>query len=181
MIACWRVKYDQAYWPAQHRHPTGRRGRQPRHDRRPAVDPVIADPADPDYPSGHACYTGALSNGLAHLFGADGIDFEVASTVTGTSRRFASAAALDEDAFNGRIWLGIHFRKAMTDGNQLGHDVSGWALDLSFQPVGRPGAGGARAEPDEPAAGAGRPGPGSGRGGLRRRLRQVHQLRGRPA
>jgi hypothetical protein len=36
---------------------------------------------------------------------------------------------------NARIWLGIHFRRAMTDGNQLGHDVSNWGITHYFQPT----------------------------------------------
>jgi hypothetical protein len=37
---------------------------------------------------------------------------------------------------NARVWMGIHFRTAMNDGNRLGHRVSRWALRHYFQPVG---------------------------------------------
>ncbi|MGH9252307.1 MAG: hypothetical protein ACRD0W_22735 [Acidimicrobiales bacterium] len=57
------------------------------------------------------------------------------SSVTGTSRHYDSADALDEETMNARIWLGIHFRKAMTDGNQLGHDVFDWGATHFFQPT----------------------------------------------
>ena len=135
--ACWRAKYDHAYWRAITAIQRADEDGNPDTIADPNWTPLIANPAYPDYPSGHACLTGALTHGLAYLFGPETIDFEVASTVTGTTRLFSNAAALDEDAFNGRIWLGIHFRKAMTDGNQLGHDVSAWALDRYFQPVHR--------------------------------------------
>lgn len=36
---------------------------------------------------------------------------------------------------NARIWLGIHFRRAMTDGNGLGHDVASYVLGNAFQPA----------------------------------------------
>ena len=36
---------------------------------------------------------------------------------------------------NARIWLGIHFRRAMTDGNQLGQDVAAFVLGHAFQPT----------------------------------------------
>jgi len=36
---------------------------------------------------------------------------------------------------NARVWLGIHFRKAVVDGNRLGHRVSRWALRHYFQPL----------------------------------------------
>jgi hypothetical protein len=53
-----------------------------------------------------------------------------------TIRHYTTAASLNTDTMNARIWLGIHFRTAMTDGNQLGHDVSAWAVENYFQPVG---------------------------------------------
>ena len=60
----------------------------------------------------------------------------VSSAVTGTTRQYRTAQDLDRDTMNARIWLGIHFRTAMTDGNQLGHRVSHWILRHYFQPVG---------------------------------------------
>ena len=36
---------------------------------------------------------------------------------------------------NARIWLGLHFRTAMSDGNQLGHDVSDWTIRRYFRPT----------------------------------------------
>ncbi len=58
------------------------------------------------------------------------------SSLTATNRHYDSADALDEDTVNARIWLGIHFRRAMTDSSQLGHDVSAWASAHYFQPTG---------------------------------------------
>ncbi len=46
-----------------------------------------------------------------------------------------TTAALDTDTMNARIWLGIHFRTAMTDGNALGHAVADHAAQHFFQPV----------------------------------------------
>ena len=37
---------------------------------------------------------------------------------------------------NARIWLGYHFRTAMTDGNALGHAVAAFAADSTFAPAG---------------------------------------------
>jgi hypothetical protein len=33
------------------------------------------------------------------------------------------------------IWLGLHFRRAMTDGNRLGQDVTSYVLRNAFQPA----------------------------------------------
>jgi hypothetical protein len=36
---------------------------------------------------------------------------------------------------NARIWLGLHFRRAMTDANRLGHAVSDYAITNYFRPT----------------------------------------------
>jgi len=59
----------------------------------------------------------------------------VTSTVTGTTRHYDTAAALDTETMNARIWLGLHFRKAMTDGSRMGHRSADWASGHYFQPV----------------------------------------------
>jgi hypothetical protein len=135
LIACWRVKYEQPFWRPSTAIQRADTDDNPDTVADPTWTPLVANPAYPEYPSGHACLTGAFTHGLAHLFGPQTVDIEVASTVTGTTRHFTDAAALEEDAFNGRIWLGIHFRKPMTDGNLLGHAVSDWALARYFRPV----------------------------------------------
>lgn len=134
-IGCFRSKYDNAYW----RPITAIREADT--DRNPATgadadwSPLVATPPYPEYTSGHACVTGSFSNGLSYLFGAANLDLTVSSAVTGTTRHYPTANALDRDTQNARIWLGLHFRKAMTDGRKLGHDVSGYGVRNFFRPV----------------------------------------------
>jgi len=134
-ISCWRAKYDYAFW-------------RPITAIRTTVDadwtPMIPTPLYPDYTSGHACLTGSMANGLSYLF-PSGFDLQMSTNILGASptvpqtaptiRHYTSAASLNADTMNARIWLGIHFRRAMIDGNQLGHDVSAWAVENYFQPV----------------------------------------------
>ena len=136
LIACWRAKYDYAFW----RPITAIRLADTDGNDATEVDDGL-DPADsqsalPDYTSGHACVSGAASDTFSYLFGANTLDLDVSSAITGTTRHYERAAALDRQTMNARIWLGIHFRKAMTDGNQLAHDVSEWSLTHYFQPTG---------------------------------------------
>ena len=77
----------------------------------------------------------AASGILSYLFGADSIDLNLSSAVTGTDRHYRTAARLDRETMNARIWLGLHFRQAMTDGNQLGHDAADWGATHYFQPT----------------------------------------------
>ncbi len=124
LIACWRGKYDTASW----RPVTAIREADTDGNRfttaDPAWTPLVPTPAYPEYLSGHACATGAASGTFRHLFGAGPLDLTVSSPVTGTTRHYRTTRALDEETMDARIWLGIHFRKAMTDGNRLGHRVA---------------------------------------------------------
>lgn len=136
LIACWRAKYDYAYW----RPITAIRMADTDDNDATETDagwtPLVGTPPYPEYTSGHACISGAASNTFSYLFGADSLDLDLFSGVTSTSRHYNSADALDEETMNARIWLGLHFRKAMTDGNKLGHDVSDWSITHYFQPTG---------------------------------------------
>ena len=134
LIACWRAKYDHAYWRPITAIKMGDTDGNDATEPDPAWTPLVPNPPYPEYPSGHACITGAASGTLSNLFGANAIDLNVSSGVT--TRHYDTAESLDQETMNARIWLGIHFRKAMTDGNRLGHDVSDWATAHYFQPTG---------------------------------------------
>jgi hypothetical protein len=136
LIACWRAKYDYAYWrpitAIRMADTDGNDATEPD----PDWTPLVQNPPYPEYASGHACVTGAATGAFGSLFGEDSIDLNVSSSVTGTSRHYDTTDALDEETMNARIWLGIHFRRAMIDGNQLGHDVADWGITHYFQPTG---------------------------------------------
>jgi hypothetical protein len=134
LIACWRAKYDYAYWrPVTAVRLAGTDGN-------PATEAdanwmsLLPTPPYPDYVSGHASVTGAATGTFSYLFGSRSIDLDIPALVTTTSRHFDSAAALDAETINARIWLGFHFRKAMTDANRLGHRTAGWTIGHEFRP-----------------------------------------------
>jgi hypothetical protein len=132
-ISCWRAKYDYAFW----RPVTAIRLADTDGNRATKPDPrwmsLVQTPPYPDYTSGHACATGAASETFGKLFGKRSLDLVVTSTVTGTTRHFNSLRALDAETMNARIWLGLHFRRAMTDGNGLGHAAANWMINHELQ------------------------------------------------
>jgi hypothetical protein len=134
-IACWRAKYDVPFWRPSTAIQLADTDGNPATSADPTWAPLVINPPYPDYPSGHACLTGATANGLGYLFGARHIDLVVSSAVTGTTRHYRTVRTLDRDTMNARVWLGIHFRRAVVDGNRLGHRVSRWALRHYFQPL----------------------------------------------
>jgi hypothetical protein len=135
VIACWRAKYDVPYWRPSTAIQLADTDGNPATTADPTWTPLVANPPYPEYPSGHACLSGATANGLGYLFGPEKIDLVVASAVTGTTRHYSNEDTLNQDTMNARVWLGIHFRKAVVDGNRLGHRVSRWALRHYFQPL----------------------------------------------
>jgi hypothetical protein len=131
LISCWRAKYDFAYWrPVTAIREAGSDG-NPRTVADPAWSPMLATPPYPDYTSGHACITGAATETFSHLFGARNLNLDISSGVFAT-RHFDRADVLDRETVNARIWLGFHFRKAMTDGNGLGHQTAAWTVRHLF-------------------------------------------------
>ena len=126
LIRCWRAKYDDPFW----RPITAIR--EGTIDPDPTWTPLLATPPYPDYISGHACITGSATGTFAYLFGARSINVDVSSSVTSTTRHYDSAAALDAEAFNARIWLGFHFRTAMRDGSYIGHYTSDFVRSHYF-------------------------------------------------
>jgi hypothetical protein len=136
LISCWRAKFDFAFWRPITAIRLADTDGNPATTPDPAWTPLTGTPAYPDYPSGHACLTGATTAGLSALFGHRHIDLNVSSAVTKTARHYEGARELNEDTMNGRLWLGLHFRRAMTDGNGLGQAVAYFVVRNAFQPVG---------------------------------------------
>jgi hypothetical protein len=137
LIGCWRSKYDYVFWrpitAIRLADTDGNRATRP--DR--TWTPLIQTPPYSDYLSGHACVSGATTQTFGYLFGARSLDLVVSSSVTGTTRHFNSLKALDAETMNARIWLGLHFRKAMDDGNWIGRRTADYTMRHALTPVGR--------------------------------------------
>jgi hypothetical protein len=136
LTACWRAKYDFNFWRPVTAIALADTDGNTATDVVAGWTPLIPTPPYPDYTSGHACITGATTGTLEHLFGTSlSPAFDVPSLATTPNRQYSSLSVLDAETMNARIWLGIHFRTAMTDGNALGHAVADHAAAHYFQPT----------------------------------------------
>ncbi len=135
LIACWATKYDNATWRPITAIQLADTDGNPATRADPGWSPLVTTPPYPEYASGHACITGAATGTLSHLFGSKSIDLNVSSTVIPKDRHFDSAALLDQETMNARIWLGLHFRRAMIDGNHIGHVAARVTDSHYFQPT----------------------------------------------
>jgi hypothetical protein len=135
LIACWRAKYDVNFWRPVTAIALADTDGNAATDVVPEWTAHLATPPYSDYTSGHACVTGAASGALEHLFGSSlAPALEVPSLVPNIpSRQYSSTDTLDAETMSARIWLGFHFRFAMTDGNLLGHAVADEAAARHFR------------------------------------------------
>ena len=106
IIACWDAKYT--YWSFRPVHLD------------PATTTVFPTPSYPSYPSGHACASTAIAEVIAAEFPA------YAETIR----------ARTAEAYESRIWAGIHFRHEMIAGKTIGlaaaQQVLGWEAHSSY-------------------------------------------------
>ena len=102
-IVCWRTKY--LHWTMRPNQVD------------PAIRPLLKVPNFPAYPSGHAAFSGAAAEVLAHFFPGDATEL----------RAMADAAALS------RVFAGIHYPYDSEAGLAVGRTVARMAIELSSE------------------------------------------------
>jgi hypothetical protein len=121
-IGCFAAKYHFLFW----------RPVQAIHQADPTWQPLL-NVNHPEYPSGHACLTGAVAGALTAFFGTDRVVFTVDSTVTGTQESFGSFHAALDQVTEARIDSGLHLRHSMVDGGRLGYRTAWWVTAHDFR------------------------------------------------
>ncbi len=150
-IGCWNDKYYWNFWrpidairlaasdgnPATEADPSWR----PLFDPATVTTPALTTPNFPDHPSGHSCASSAALSTMREFFGTDEIRFDmVSSRFPGTpaqTRHFDRFSDALKEVIEARVWGGIHFRTADTQGAVLGEKVAYWERQHFFQPLGR--------------------------------------------
>jgi len=112
----------------------------------PAWESLLNNPAYPDWPSGLCNVMGAVGRSVTRVLGDGTIDLNITSVAAGSpgpplTRHYATAADLNAEAIDARVWSGIHFRTADVVASQMGTQVADWALDHYFQPTPEAGSG----------------------------------------
>jgi hypothetical protein len=109
-------------------------------DGNPATDPdttwlpLLETPPTPDHSSGHTCVSGAVTGALRDFFGTDRIAFSATSNSSGTTRHFTRFSQALNETIDARVFSGIHFRTADTQGADIGRRVARWQQDHYFKP-----------------------------------------------
>src|SRR5215813_6982547 len=131
-IGCWNDKYYWQFWrpitaireadtdgnPATEADPTWL---SLFHPTTPVCNPpALVTPPLPDHPSGHSCGIGAYVHTLQNFFGTDRKSFSAFSNKSCTTRSFDRFSDMLKQVIDARVWGGIHFRTADTQGAELG-------------------------------------------------------------
>jgi hypothetical protein len=146
-IGCWNDKYYWQFWrpitaireadtdgnPDTEADPTW----LPLFDPATPVchPPLLVTPPFPDHPSGHACATSAFVHTLQNFFRTNKIAVSAFSNKSCTTRSFDRFSDMLSEVIDARVWAGIHFRTADTQGSVLGHKVAHYLERHYFQPV----------------------------------------------
>jgi Vanadium chloroperoxidase N-terminal domain/PAP2 superfamily len=94
---------------------------------------VFPTPPVADHPSAHATAGGAGAELLKQVFENDNVSFTFESaTLPGKPRSYSSFSQAARENSLSRIYVGYHFRKACTDGEELGRKVGGWIASHSL-------------------------------------------------
>jgi hypothetical protein len=121
-IACFDAKFHFRFWRPVHAIASSD----------PTWQPLLTV-NHPDYPSGHACLTGAVTTALRGYFGTDHLTYTVDSTTTGVTRTYRTLSAAVAEVADVRIWSGLHFRHSMDDGAAVGRRAAAWAVGRHFR------------------------------------------------
>jgi hypothetical protein len=136
-IGCWNAKYHFSFWrpvtAIQNGGIDGNSATQPD----PTWMPLGTTPNHPEYPAGHACFTGAVATILKGYFGTPRVEFTVSSTAFTPPHvhTFDSTKELEKEVENARIYAGFHYHHSVVQGVVLGQHVAHQVLANFFQPV----------------------------------------------
>jgi hypothetical protein len=114
MIACWDAKYHYYFWRPNHAIQRADTDGNPATSPEAGWLPLLVG-NHPEYPSGHACFTGAVTESLRNYFGTERVKLVISSTAAGAGppRTYETLDELVKDVENARVWGGLHYRSTM--------------------------------------------------------------------
>ena len=141
-ITVWDTKYAYVFWRPLTAIREGDSDGNAKTAGDPTWEPLLNTPNFPEYTSGHATHSGAVTKMLALFFGTDKVSFTVTSanpnlTPTEVTRTYGRFSDAEEEVIDARVYEGIHFRTADEVGQVQGKRVAKWAFKHFLRPVGR--------------------------------------------
>jgi hypothetical protein len=148
LIGCWYNKQAHLAWRPQTAIRAAATDGNPATTADPNWLSLFATPGYPDNPSGYNCYAAGVWYSARLFFGTDKASFSLTSPgvpanpavgnpigVPGSTRTYTRYTGVIDDAINGRILNGFHFRSADVQGAWLGKKAAQWLDKHYFAPV----------------------------------------------
>jgi PAP2 superfamily len=137
-IACWESKYFYNFWRPITAIGLGDQDGNAQTDVDVTWQPLINTPNFPEYPSGHASTSGAISYVLRLFFGSDVLNFQMTTTnpnAAQKTRSFTRFSQAEDEVVNARVYVGIHYRNTDRVSQIQGLRVATWVFKNYFRPV----------------------------------------------
>jgi len=137
-IACWESKYFYNFWRPITAIRLGDQDSNPLTGVDPDWQPLINTPNFPEYPSGHAAISGAISHMLRLFFRSDALNFQMTTTnamALQKTRTFTRLSQAEQEVVDARVYVGIHYRHSDTAARAQGRRVSNWIFKHYLRPV----------------------------------------------
>lgn len=134
-ISVWEAKYHYNFWRPEHaiREADSYQNAGVIHD--PNFIPLMPSPTFPDYTSGHSTFSRACTQMLARYFGTDQITFSTVSEgFPGDVRTFHSFSEAATEVGRSRIFGGIHYNFADTNGQKSGKALADYVWENFLLP-----------------------------------------------
>jgi hypothetical protein len=134
LIACWENKDHWLFWRPQTAIQQAGTDGNPDTVADTGWTSLIPTPGYPDPPSGFNCFTSGSMNAARAYFGTDRMRFNLTSVgMVPVTRRYTRFSGPIADAIEGRILVGLHFRRADVQGAWLGQKVAGYLSTHFFE------------------------------------------------
>jgi len=137
-IACWESKYFYNFWRPITAIGLGDQDGNEQTEFDPTWQPLINTPNFPEYPSGHASSSGAISYVLRLFFGSDGLNFQMTTTNPNAAQKtrfFTRFSQAEDEVVDARVYVGIHYRNTDRVARVQGIRVANWVFKNYFRPV----------------------------------------------
>ena len=141
MITCWNTKFHYLAWRPVTAIRLADTDGNPRTTADPAWEPLSTTALHPEYTSGHACLTGAITRGRREFRHTTEIDIDVDvdlptnPTYDGKVHHFDTVEDLQTEVEDARVYGGDHWETGGTDGTKLGDELAKWSLKRYFEPM----------------------------------------------
>jgi VCPO second helical-bundle domain len=140
-IACWESKYFYNFWRPITAIRLGDQDGNREIKLDPDWQPLINTPNFPEYPSGHASTSGAVSHMLRLFFGSDVLNFQMTTTNPNAAQKirfFTRFSQAEDEVIDARVYVGIHYRNTDRVSRAQGLRVANWVFKNYLRPIGEP-------------------------------------------